>query len=504
MALRAGGMELDLRESTTGRWSEIELRLRKVGYCQLVRPLFSGSGAHSLRRMVMAELSSVYSSFVTKFTVGVLLFTSCSLPSDAQAQGVQNDFDGDGISDLTLVDIDSSNLRWFALQSGASVLTEIVTFGKEGDHLMIGQWITPGEPQAATVRKPEQGEEAVWRLDMPGSNVRTRSFGGVENTFVGGGDFNGNGVADGAVLGTQDGKIRWQIWSEMFADTPGEKQTILFGNQKQTQRAFYVNPDASHDWLAIAKYLPKLRRVRITLRNPQGDGTMQLSLPFTGEPARPVPLRGADGRDYILLYKKLPNAYRLSVYSLSGQRLRKGRVQGKGDLVVGNFTTDPGEEVVVQKGAGFTIWSPQTGARTTLNLQNSIPVDEVNLNSFSVSGEDVSLDNCNGADPTDGSGGFVWKPNSDTQYYAVAVLPSNLNGAVTSVETYSSSGERIKDLNYKGCGNDDGTGPRCAYQDPSTTGADYHNQYGSIILKVNLSAGGCLSYFLQNPAVRID
>lgn len=436
--------------------------------------------------------------------IQVLLFAAvfgvCT--NEVLAQSAQSDFDGDGLSDITLIDIqEDDDLRWLVRSSETQVLSPLTTFGRVGDHIALGRWISTTEPDVAVIRKPEDGDQGVWRLRLD-NGIRSRTFGDIDGLFMAGADFDGSGLADGAVVTVENGSLTWNIWQDILAEEPGSQNQISFG--KGVQGAFFLNPDGTRDWLAVSQYLSKRNRLRLSIRDTQSSQVRRINLAVAERVGRPVPIAASDGRDNVLLYRKAGGVYRVFVFALNGQRIFKGKLRGKGDLIVGNFTSDPGEEMAVQAGATFRILNPVTAARSELQLENAIPVDEVNVNSFSLDGEDVDLGNCTSADPTDGSNGFVWKPNSDTQYYAVVVLPSSLTGSVSSVETYSTAGERIKELTYKGCGNDDAGGPRCAYQDYSLTGSDYKNQYGSIVLKVNRTNGQCLSYFLSNPAQRID
>jgi hypothetical protein len=145
--------------------------------------------------------------------------------------------------------------------------------------------------------------------------------------------------------------------------------------------------------------------------------------------------------------------------------------------------------------------NPWSQATATVPVPSRIPVDEINVNSFSGDRSVPPAVSCTSRDPRDGwKSGFVWKPNSDTQRFAVAVLPPDLTGNVRAVQVVTASGEPIQSLVSKGAGN----GNREAWQDRRFTGQEYQATYGVVLLRVALITGGCILYRIDQPGVRID
>jgi hypothetical protein len=179
------------------------------------------------------------------------------------------------------------------------------------------------------------------------------------------------------------------------------------------------------------------------------------------------------------------------------------------DVVVGEFLSDPGEELAFASSSGYVAFNPQTKTSSTLSSPSGIAVDEVNVNTFA-SSDDPNLptprDSCYDGDPTDGfKTGFIWKPASDTQFGAVVILPGIYRDKVRKVETTTTSGTVIRDLDFKGNANPDpGGAARPHYIDRTMQGAEYRRKYRSIYVRAEFINGACMQYLIENPGSRTD
>lgn len=86
---------------------------------------------------------------------------------------------------------------------------------------------------------------------------------------------------------------------------------------------------------------------------------------------------------------------------------------------------------------------------------------------------------------------FTWKPNSDTQKWATAVLPPSVPGECTI------AGLKAR---YKGdIGGYDGAEPRAVMILDGWTGEKLKKEHGRIIVRC-----GCWNWSIPNPSVRVD
>jgi len=99
---------------------------------------------------------------------------------------------------------------------------------------------------------------------------------------------------------------------------------------------------------------------------------------------------------------------------------------------------------------------------------------------------------CGKLDPKDGfKRGFTWKPNSETQKWAVAVLPPGIPGECTIAG--------LKARNKGIIGGDDGSLPRSVLILDGWTGERLQKEHGAIVVRC-----GCWRWSVKTPAERVD
>lgn len=109
------------------------------------------------------------------------------------------------------------------------------------------------------------------------------------------------------------------------------------------------------------------------------------------------------------------------------------------------------------------------------------------------------------ANPKDGKGGFVFKVSGDHfPSSAVPVLPRKFVGGEAKVSVWA-SGKRVSSCKLKSSGICPGN-PEClgrpTYLCPKS-GRTYRRLYRSITIRARDSKG-CTSWFIENPAKRVD
>ena len=101
---------------------------------------------------------------------------------------------------------------------------------------------------------------------------------------------------------------------------------------------------------------------------------------------------------------------------------------------------------------------------------------------------------CGKRNPNDGfKRGFTWKPNSDTQKWATAVLPPGSHGPCTF------AGLPVRHKGEIGGPHEDGTLPREVHILDGWTGERLHEEHKNIIVRCD-----CWSWSIPNPSVRVD
>jgi hypothetical protein len=162
-----------------------------------------------------------------KYLVSLL---TCCLGSAVAMADDPADFDADGISDLPRAVAGSDgSLTWQAKLSSDNSTEQLGELGKKSDAPILAEWWLGG-PQIGVVRENKADGTLQWIVNNNGTVVR-RTFGKSGDLVVTGGDFNGDGKADGVVVRLVDRKAKWIIAYDLFnpdTETP-ETETYTFG-----------------------------------------------------------------------------------------------------------------------------------------------------------------------------------------------------------------------------------------------------------------------------------
>jgi hypothetical protein len=317
--------------------------------------------------------------------------------------GVPTDFDGDGTSDLTIVEITQSDtLDWKVSLSSTGALSGLGALGQNGNHVVTAQWLSTGT-QIGVVSEQTSGDGIVWSIVDTNGARQERVFGKKGDLVIAGADVNGNGTADAVVVRLVKRKAQWEIAYDPFLSEAPVTQTLSFG--KDGDRAFFARlDDSGGDWIGVLGKAGK-NRSRARMRNLLTSEVRTFNrLPkFASHGARPraFPVRQASGADLLGFQTTSGSGTKLSFFAFTGARVMSQNFQGSGTAVVGEFDTSPGFEVAYQSEAESVVFNPVVGEVRAAIFLGGIPVDEININVLGTASGDTPGGGAGGG----GSGG---------------------------------------------------------------------------------------------------
>lgn len=297
----------------------------------------------------------------------------------AAAQRISpSDFDADGYSDFVLINANNNVLSWSALKADGSTQQSLAQFGRLGHQIALGDYLGSNLPQPATVS--ESKGKIVWRIFSAGASI-AKEFGVSGETALAGGDFNGDGRLDAAVVSAAEKKLQWRVHQSLFTDSGAAPISVAFGSASDLY--FFSNPDGLGDRLTT---LSSKGRSGFVIRyyNLRANSAARKSVRLEIAPGklknRPLPVTDASNRDNLLFYQKRKASTLFTLYLPKKNTLLSFRLKAAGDILIGNFTSAPGEEIAVQSDSGFVVYNPIAKSTTSVAAPSGIAVDEVNIN----------------------------------------------------------------------------------------------------------------------------
>ncbi len=324
----------------------------------------------------------------------------------AEAQ-VPTDFDEDGISDLTQFSLTGDSLlTWSAELSSTEQVSDLGTFGAEGSFPVLARW-SGDKPILGVVVPNIAAGTLVWRAKLADASVE-RTFGRDGDLVVSGGDFNGDGKDDAAVVRLVNGKAEWEISYDLFDAAEGAATVTSVSFGKTGDRVFFARPDGGKaDWAGVIGLGRAGRSVARMKNLVTGEVKQFARLPkFASVGLRPrpfaVPQEGAP--DLLGFEIASDSSTTVKVYSLSGSFVGSKRFKGAGQSLVGDFDEAGGYEVAFQGKEESAVFNPVSGESWDSGYLGGTGIDETNL--FTVlSATPTPTDNNNDDDSGSGGGG---------------------------------------------------------------------------------------------------
>lgn len=298
----------------------------------------------------------------------------------AQAQ-IQTDFDRDSTSDVTHFAANGAELVWNARGSASAEEELGQTFGASDDGLALAHWVDAETSNLGTVYQESVSDNLVWRILLSNGKVRKQYFGSAGELCISGADFDGNGIADAAVVKNDGKDLIWTVRYNLFASKKVKTKQFRFG--KDGDRAFFINRGGTQDWVAVFG-AGSGAKARLSLRNVRNGKVItknkfQKSFAKNTRP-RPFPVQNVNGSDAIAFVIADDRDTSLFVYDLEGRTIADEIFPGVGSEAVGDFDAeDPGEEIALQTSSGLTIFNPFSGALSSRTSVGGILADEINI-----------------------------------------------------------------------------------------------------------------------------
>ncbi len=304
-----------------------------------------------------------------------------AVPATAQ---VQTDFDGDGVSDVTYTAVSGTSVLWKA--TGSHSLTEEInsSFGLLTDGLAIGHWFSSGSSNIGVIRPDSAKKNLVWKILSDDSTITQVNFGKPGDLVLSGGDFDGDGITDAAVVRIVKDKLVWSVERGIFSGSPARVRRFRLGGVGA--RAFFLNYDGTGDWLATFKKVSP-KRARLVLRNIMTGRSKTINgIPKSfavGTRPRPFGVAQSDGRDYICFVTSDETDTTVTVFDTNGEKVVTRTYAGLGTVFTGDFLAEEaGEEIAFQTGTKIFFFNPSTNAVATTTAVSGTPLDETNITQF--------------------------------------------------------------------------------------------------------------------------
>jgi len=421
------------------------------------------------------------------------------------------DFDNDGLSDIVVINpMSDGTLHWGAQDSNDLTQRDLGIFGKLGNEIIAGKW-TANSVKAVVAS--DAGSKASWNIE----SANTFSFASLGARAIAGLDLDKDTLLDAISVSNYRGRMLWQIRKS----TNQKTSSIIFGSNGDLPVIFKDSKGIAK--IAVIKKTKPYRVLHArSISSPRISKISLRSSEAFESYKQGAPILWSIGVPAIVFSRKDNSGLKLVVVSVTnGKVLKRISIPNAVEISVGDFLGTGLGQIAVQSNQGTVQVLSISGLQDFAVRADGILVDDFNSNTIKkasnptnpVSPTPVQTPvampkptnplnpvECILQDSTDGGGGFVWKPVSDTQRFAVTVFPPTFTGIVGRVDMWSNAGVYIKELRGKGAGN----GNRTAWQDNSLTGNDYKRTYGTVLVVGTNYSGGCSKWEISDPSRRVD
>jgi hypothetical protein len=294
------------------------------------------------------------------------------------------DFDGDGVAEIFSVVASGSAMRWRATGSAGDRNLD-TEFGLITDTPIPGYWLSADEIALAYVRFDQTKNSIIWKALMPDGLIAERAFGKSGDYVISGADFDGNGIADAAIMRVRNKRYTWIIRYDIFAQIDAKQRKVTFG--RFGQRIFFARGTNGLEWLGtFGPGKTRHRKARLSLRNPREKGSLkgQFVKALAQEPRpRPIPVQAPDGTDHVAFALQDASDTQIVVHELEGARLVDVTFPGKSAVIAGDFdVTDPGEELLLATSDRLMRYNPFSGIKAELTPVSGTLVGAFRIEQF--------------------------------------------------------------------------------------------------------------------------
>jgi hypothetical protein len=314
----------------------------------------------------MVSLSMIRTTFFSLMVMAVSLMSS---PASAQSRGIVFVEPG-------------APLVWKHLDVPSGEARVLGEFGVMGDQIAMGRWLGTGDAQLGVVSIDSTTKEIVWSVSAAGRTVEKR-LGMAGDTVVAAADFDASGIDDPMIVSKVGRRLSWTVAFDLFR---GGRRKMSFQMGYRDEVPFFLNLDESGPWLGSVAVDKNGTIVR--LLNPRtGERRQVRRLPVivgTSSP-KPVALRAPKGSQLLAISRQQGSVTLLSLIDLEARKVVTQRVTGLGDLVVGDFLEDEGDEFALVSSDTVVVGNPFSGSKVTVARPqgNLILIDSFNINTIS-------------------------------------------------------------------------------------------------------------------------
>ena len=439
--------------------------------------------------------------------------------TQAHAAPGLGDYDGDGISDLAVAEVNrpaNSTIYFVRLTASASPISYI--FNAAADALITGRFfknISRDFPGAVIARGA--GQPLEWRIKNPSGTENVLSYGSPGDTIPNQGDLDCDGVTDLVVArsGAANFYPGFKLWYVALSSTPGYVQQLLFGLAGDRVATADMDGDGCSELVVLRNNFVWYSRKLFA------DSVSEVQWGLPGDiPLVPQDIDGDGGADYAI--SRVTGPTQTAFIRFSNGSTAVETIGGPTSVpFIGSFIGSP-----------FFAWSQRnTGFTGVLQANRSVAVFPFGLATNHMIRPDGTVvpPNESGAFGTavvntavaapaapvatssgvrcdgelrknDGSGGFVNSAGNSKGTLKI-IFPSGLRGRVRNVKTYS-GGRLFDELDLYTLGANGGLewGGRERWYGNKGEGSYPDN----LLVQAELSDGRMLCVTLPNPQQRYD
>ena len=330
------------------------------------------------------------SGYLALISSSVKFLITATIASTAPwAFAAEGDLDSDGQSDFFVITVGrNQGLSWDAAlsSSGFGQSEDLGRFGKVGNHLIPASWTRPGVNEIGVVEEGARGN-VKWKIVGADNQPHQITFGSSTDILVSGGDFNGDGIGDAAIISPSGQAIvKTDPFATLNSSARTEDHELSFPKGAvRSGKAVFVRREGGSDKLGfvrvqkrngIPRYFLQLRGIDETKANVILAGVAASKL---GEVH---PIAGKRGGDNLLFVK---NGARITItiLDLRGTLLYREKFK-KGTVLVGDYLPERGEEFAIYQDGKASVVNPfvKKPSAVEVTLPSGVAADLVNINSF--------------------------------------------------------------------------------------------------------------------------